>query len=283
MAAIAGYGLPCCIPPATSFHGEMREAMKNVHIRAIHNTFLNSLIEGNLHCAHVYLRYLCNLAVLHQALEEAQGKIIERYGDIGFIDPALYSSERIVHDIQVWARFTPSAKGFVDVDRSAFEAGIQKFVLPCTAQFIEELRKLENPITAVGSIFALYGTLMNGGVMVGEGVKKCFLARIDEAIDDIEHPPSIPLPVNEWKMGIAKEVMANPTVGEKYAKESATLFTVEAFSDKEKWRERLEDVPRRASLDEKAKRAIIQQCVATIELVLQFIDELEVGLSAITF
>lgn len=284
---LAAYGAAMESRVGGSLLQQLHTGMAPIHFEAMNNLFLRNLIARNeetefMTCSKEYVVYLCNLFCLHQALEKAQARLLkEEKGQ--FVFPALYRSGRILRDIKLWSIHNPTAGVFSDAEiDDDFIAKVKYYCLPSVATFIAKLEAMENPLLAIGEIFALYGTVLSGGQEVMKGVKKAFVERLNQALDDSRLSPDekAKLRLKEYhsalKDEILKKVKESPDAIAAYAADSVALFcfddphfNIAAF--KTKWHAALDAL----SLSDEEKKAIIEQCVATIRVVLDMIKELQ--------
>jgi hypothetical protein len=223
------------------------ESMREMHGVAMQNAFLNGLREGgHSFCAKAYVHYLCNLFVLHEAIEELQNKIIHEYGQDYFIFPELFRSQKLPRDIQMWSVFNPSvAKYFADKDptKTDFVERIRGLAEDSVKDFIKEL-KAEPLLLAIGAFFALYGTAMSGGQDIRAGVKDGFVVRIKDLLEkDPEELKELPQSLQDI-VAVAK--YDEKIIYEK-AEESVSFFDFgkdfSIFEFKKKWHANLDSIP----------------------------------------
>lgn len=156
---------------------------QKLHVTARKISFLIELVNPKqaMTCSMAYVVYLCNLYAIHKSLEEAQAKIIEKHGEGYCVFPALYRSDKILNDIQIWSIFN-LPEIFADLDSSSneFAHRVLAQIDPNTKAYLEQLKESvnENPLYAIGALYTFYGTILSGGQFVKEGVMRAYLLRI---------------------------------------------------------------------------------------------------------
>lgn len=255
--------------------------MAEIHKKAKKNQFLNDLIK-NQFCAKAYVIYLCNLFVLHEAIEKAQNEIVSKYGKECFIFPILFRSKRLLNDIKMWSMFTTLAPKFADEDNSTeeFANNVRSLVEKCTLESVKHIEATcqEDPAYVIGTIYALYGTLMAGGQVVKKGVFEGFVFRI--VSDDIEEDEEKVL-LKEYYQDRIKE---NKECLGTYAEHSVSFFSVSEevnFSMsqfKQERRQSLNNVLKLLKLEEIQRKIFEKRLVSEVEFavksVLNFIDSM---------
>ncbi|MBS0645625.1 MAG: hypothetical protein JSR97_03420 [Verrucomicrobia bacterium] len=97
--------------------------------------------------------------------------------------------------------------------------------------FADRLSTLEDPIFAVGTMYAFYGTILSGGQSVKAGVQPAFIQRLDVTIaeyvedaaqgtllqDDVEN--------TRLKARIAHDMQTNPMKRAEYITKSVSFFS----------------------------------------------------------
>lgn len=243
-----------------SLSTELHKGISEEHTKARKNEFLNSLIQGGMtFCSKAYVVYLCNLFVIHEAIEKAQQKIIEKQGQDYFVFPVLFRSERLLNDIKIWSIFNTLAPKFApkDILPVEFVNNVRELTEKRTHEFVSHIEKMaeEDPLLTVGSLYALYGTVMSGGQFVKEGrngkegVKSGFICRIEE-IDDDEKMP--------LKDDMREMIKQNPSCMQTLAEESVSFFSFpENFSIslfKKEWHKNLDELREKLGLQGKRER-----------------------------
>lgn len=243
-------------------HRILRVKMQKVHLEAMKNEFLKDLQSGNMGCSKAYVVYLCNLHHLHAALERVQDRV-----DATFVFPELFRSAKLLNDIKIWSHFNDTDLQFSEreTDSPEFLGNVNQYVQPCVRDFAIGLDKQNDSMAIVGTMFALYGTIMAGGQQVKEGVKKAFVKRLEEHLKEEDE-----LGESRFKTRIIEAVLANPG-----AEKSVSLFSFdqEGFTMddfKQKWHKALNDIP--GAFD--SRERIGDACIAGIRIVLDAISSL---------
>lgn len=263
-----------------SLYKTLRKGIAPTHEIARKNTFLNQLIEGgNAFCSKAYVHYLCNLYVIHEAIESAQNQLTELKGNNFFVFPLLFRSEKLLNDIKVWSIFNTTAPLFasLDIQSSEFIMNIQSLSRPSTKKFVEHIETIrrENIVLIIGTLFSIYGTLMSGGQFVKKGIEEGFRVRMDEA-DDI---------LDKEEISLRKEFLQNIEAERDPVSYAATLFSfdedIEAF--KERWHKNLDEVGQNlefGSIQEREnfESKVIEEANFAVNTVLSSIEEILVFL-----
>jgi len=230
------------IKASPGLRDQLHASMHAIHAEAQSNVFLQNLISGKMSCSKAYVVYLCNLFWLHQALERAQEKIVEKVGSSSFVFPFLYRSEKLLRDIHLWSFPNPTSIYFADKEEKSgeFIENIKRFVQPSVFEFIGrlEVSTAEDPLIAVGAMYAFYGTVMSGGQFVKEGVKKAFLTRLEEAREEFSEGVSC-------DSALKAKLLASPGAEESYIEESVSFFSIPEVNItdfKPHWHEALDKV-----------------------------------------
>lgn len=267
-----------------SLYAFLHVAMQEIHMEAKVNPFLNNLISGNMNCSKAYVVYLCNLYYLHHAIERAQNQMLLQGKGTAFVLPTLYRSKLLLEDIKLWSFLNPTASFFADVeiDSERFLRNVKYFVQPCVVSYVERLDALvaQNPMLAIGAIFALYGTIMSGGQYVRKGVRQAFLDRLDVKLEDDDEDVE---ELSQLKLDILEELVAHPENKELYADRSVSFFCLDSVQMdlslfKKVWRNTLNETVEMLPITElergKFKMRMGQECVATIRIVLDSISSM---------
>ncbi len=256
----------------------LHEGIREEHTLARKNEFLNSLIEGKMtFCSKAYVVYLCNLFVLHKAIEKAQAGIIEQYGTDFFVFPALFRSERLLSDIKMWSIFNSLSTRFADKDAFSdrFKEEIESIAESSAKEFAKKIEGMS--ISVAGVLFSLYGTIMAGGQRVKKGgdghggVMSGFVCRIQDPDDD-EY-------VSTFKTQLRQKIGEDPSLAEEYAQQSVSFFSFpEGFSIpefKRDWHGNLDALPEKLQLSGSDKEGFEQKVLANakqaVSLVTDFI------------
>lgn len=154
-----------------------------LHVTARKIPFLVELVnpKQTMTCSMAYVIYLCNLFAIHKSLEEAQVKIIEKYGDGHCVFPILYRSDKLLKDIQIWSIFNlPEIFADLNASSNEFSNRVLAQIDSHTKAYLAQLNKSveENPLYAIGALYTFYGTILSGGQFVKDGVLRAFLLRV---------------------------------------------------------------------------------------------------------
>lgn len=263
-----------------SLWSTLYDGTSQTHKLAKQNQFLNQVIKGNTAFApKAYFTYLCNLYVIHKAIERAQENIETTYGSGYFVFPDLYRSERLLNDIKLWSIFTSYAPKFshLDIHSDEFVANVKSIVEPSTYTFVSHIEQTSksNPLFIIGTLYTLYGTILSGGQIVKEGVEKSFVYCIENDVKEGEH---VPLAVS-----IREEIKLDPSALQRYAGRSVSCFKFPDFirfpEFKQTWHANLDELPQKLQLTTEARdefaNNLIGEANFAMKSVLEFIEDME--------
>jgi hypothetical protein len=254
----------------------LHASSREVHKLATQDPFLKNLISGEMACSKAYVIYLCNLYSLHQPLEQAQNKIIGRYGTCSFVLPKLYRSQLLLDDIQLWSFFNATGPKFADQkkDSAEFAENIQFYTQACVRQFVDDLNILikEDPIYAIGAMYALYGTIMSGGQSVKKGVKPAFETRLKDHIETYQKGEEFDEPETHLRKTILEEVIQNPAHIETYVEKSVSFFDLDP-TFKATWHQALDRVPEELKLEGERKKQFETKVIALTKKSIEIIPQ----------
>jgi heme oxygenase len=264
----------------------LHQGISQLHETARRNAFLNGLILGEMtFCSKAYTLYLCNLFVIHESIEKAQKKIIEEYGEWLFVFPVLFRSERLLNDIKTWSIFNTLSSQFADKDihSAEFNKNLLALVETKSVEFAQHMEKMtaskKDLLLAIGSIYALYGTILSGGQFVRKGVKSGFICRMEEADDEEEKVP--------LKAQIKKEIAEDKNAMEFFAEKSVSFFHFEnkdfsILAFKQVWHKNLDDLVGKLGLEgkerEQFEKGVVSGANEAIFTVLNFIETMQLNL-----
>lgn len=225
-----------------NLRNELYMGSRAMHSQALGNEFLQNL-TGGIICPQGYNKYLSNLYVIHQALEEAQGIIKDIEGASHFIFTELWRSQAIAKDREVWKH--------IDKEYEPAEAS-RKYAL----QLVE--RAKTEPEEILGAMYSFYGTLFHGGQHIKDNAFKAFKTYRCQ----LKEKDSVPEEIFDD---------ANDTLGIElfsFAFDNINDFKVQT------WHTHLNDLPEKTgcSLSELSPK-MIKGANEAIEAVLAFIEE----------
>jgi heme oxygenase len=269
------------MPPKApaSLTATLWQGIKEDHLIAKQNHFLNTLIDGEMaFCSKAYVVYLCNLFVIHEALEKGQRKLIEDYGDGVIVYPFLFRSERLLNDIKMWSMFNTLGPVFTseEMTKPAFIARVKSYAEPDTKAFVSHLDSVsqENSLFIVGAMYVLYGSLMSSGQLLKEGrthkegVLSGFITRIEEKDEEGEEP----LP---YKVNICQEIERDPGKKMEFAEQSISVFCFPEIASiatfKREWHQKIDAL----------KEGMVEQGQQTADFEARLIEEAKCALGTV--
>lgn len=166
-------------------------ALGMLHKTAKEVPFLNDLRSDKFVCSWAYTRYLCNLYVFHEALENAQRRLIawNKAASVAVFEK-LFRTSALLEDIDTWAPQAsdrPEVKEFHTLTTAEEK---KKWILQRAEKvshtFAEKLNGLkeENLCLVFPSMFVLYGTLMSGSQFNKQKVIDRYSLLHEDAIAD---------------------------------------------------------------------------------------------------
>lgn len=145
------------------------------HAKARQNGFLQKLVTGGF-CNTEFYKYLVNLLVVHEALEEAQTMLSDSLKV--FVHSQLFRSEGIKKDLIIW-------KTLASKEYPPCEAALQ------FAKYIRETA-IHDPEKIIAIMYTLYGTILSGG-QTNKKVVETQLKQVKEYMDNIPEGSGVAL------------------------------------------------------------------------------------------